>query len=466
MNSTLFIPSQRALMHCNPPDGYNSDSSDSDSSSESSVEDGEEALEKDEDAGREDEESAEESDDDDNPSISTTNYLNYEFAEDRSASALAPTEDSEADSPLLTRESFDTEDFSDTGEETEDDLDDYLSMALKEDVNENEASLEERDFEESAPPPVQMNGTPAPLTYVEDLHYTAQPSLPSLPVPKARARPHKPIGTAKSKGKAKHKDKAKSEDFERSVNSVSVDEHHDAEYFTAEWERQRMLVKTQYAMPFKRADVMRPASGGNALPRPKKRPRVLSQTQQIQSSEHEQSRTTKRARLDQDGEASTSAKTDSPILPGGSASAKSSSQQMLDEVAKSKDYRSVLVPKTGKANYYARLLEQHPCMEGETFFAKELRFGDGTVIDCPVTGCGASTTFGKLEDHVRCHKNSEGKFTCSTKSHKAPKSFASEKAMTNHIIKSHLGHYLCPHCDKELTPEMYKFVIHLMGVGL
>ncbi len=181
-------------MHCNPPDGYNSDSSDSDSSSESSVEDGEEALEKDEDAGREDEESAEESDDDDkcvvlfpvlsfidrfapSPSISTTNYLNYEFAEDRSASALAPTEDSEADSPLLTRESFDTEDFSDTGEETEDDLDDYLSMALKEDVNENEASLEERDFEESAPPPVQMNGTPAPLTYVEDLHYTACVSL-------------------------------------------------------------------------------------------------------------------------------------------------------------------------------------------------------------------------------------------------------------------------------------------------
>ncbi|KAF9029313.1 hypothetical protein BDZ89DRAFT_1159855 [Hymenopellis radicata] len=487
--STLSFPSQRAPTHYNPPDVYDSDSSDSDTSSDEESDD--EALEKDEEAVGADAESADgeegsvEGDDDD--SISSLNYLRYQVHDDQHE--LAPTEDGEEDSLGPAGEGLNSEDFDDTVEENEDDMeDDFLLTALEEEGNKNECPHEERDLEATLPSKVEklnditppnecpheeleldatlpskvekLNDIPPPLSYAEDQINTIQPSLPApdlLPIPNPRS-------PRKSKGKKKVE----------IAETSSVNETQDAEWALREWNRKKAQVHSmRYDTPFMLANPRRPGpiTDGKPLPSRQKRERALSENKQSQPSEVD--RTPKRARLDQAGKASPSAEAlnrDSSNLTGlvgGSAPVESSFRQLWDEAEKSNDYTRVEVPKfASKANYHDRLLSAHPHLKEDpqhayAFFAKEYIMEDNKAITCPLPGCGAASTVGRLYEHVRCHKNGEGKFVC-TVSHDKSQLFTTDKAMAKHIAKDHLGkHYLCPHCDTKLTPVMNKFVLHL-----
>ncbi|KAF9029322.1 hypothetical protein BDZ89DRAFT_1159860 [Hymenopellis radicata] len=460
--STLSFPSQRAPTHYNPPDVYDSDSSDSDTSSDEESDD--EAVEKDEDAVGEDAESVEgeegsvEGDDDD--SISSLNYLRYQVHDDQYE--LAPTEDSEQDSLGPAGEGLNSEDFDDTVEENEDDMeDDFLLTALEDEGNKNECPHEERDLEATLPSKVEkLNDIPPPLSYAEDQINTIQPSLPApdlLPIPNPRS-------PRKSKGKKKVE----------VAETSSVNETQDAEWALREWNRKKAQVHSmRYDTPFMLANPRRPGpiTDGKPLPSRQKRERALSENKQSQPSEVD--RTPKRARLDQDGKASRSAgalTTDSranpPGLVGGSAPVGSSFRKLWDEAENLMIIHASRYPSAGKANYHDRLLSAHPHLKEDpqhayAFFAKEYRLEDNKVITCPLPGCGAASTVGKLYEHVRCHKNGEGKFAC-TVSHDKSQLFTTDKAMAKHIAKDHLGkHYLCPHCDTKLTPVMNKFVLHL-----
>ncbi|KAF9047163.1 hypothetical protein BDZ89DRAFT_1058224 [Hymenopellis radicata] len=436
--SGLIAP-HLAPTHYHPPDLYDSNSSDSDSSSdeESDVDDEEAAgddakfVENDEESLLKEKKNLKEDDDDDD----------YE---------MVPIEDLEEDSLALTGEGLNAEDSDDTVEENEAEMDDFLFMALDEE-NKNECPLEERDFEATLPSkPVALKDIPPLPTFVED-QVMQQPSLPApdpLPIPKPTNR----SPPRKSKGKKKLEASEK----------PSVNETQDADY--REWEKSRRAVKMGYYLPCLEKPKP-PTPDGKPLPSRKKRARALSETNQSQPAEQDQVRTPKRARLDQEGKASPAAKADSPNPPGlvgGPAPTGPSFRQLWDEADKSRDYKPFAVPNTTKADYYTRLHAKYPHLKGERFFGKERRLPDGTVIECPVIGCGASLTVGKLIEHVRCHKDSEGKLTCiSKKVHTAARSFSTEKAMAKHIVKDHVNHYLCPHCGIEMRPEMNKYVKHL-----
>ncbi|KAF8910879.1 hypothetical protein CPB85DRAFT_1253226 [Mucidula mucida] len=363
--SSLLTAFDELPTHYNPPEVYGDSQSESDNSSD------EEGSLVDNDDRKDSKEGEEESvvqGDYESTSSRSNNHLFYQI--DDEDYDTVPSDHRNEDSLALSQEGISSDDFEDTFEEKEDGMedDDFLLSALEQDgENENESPREQRDLEATLPSMVEINHNAPPSTVVEDQIRPPLPASDLLPKPKARKRPRKP--------------KAKKE-VETPKN----------------WQNTAYILENI-------GRVRNPSSSRQ------KRTRVLSETQ---PADQAMVRTSKRARLDQDGKASSSAGAAlTTIAPkpsrraGGTALTKSSFNKLWDEVARLSDYKPAEVPSVGKTDYHAKLLVKHPHLKGDgqrAFFAKEYRLGNDKAIACPVEGCGAPSTVGEFHKHVGCQE--------------------------------------------------------------